>query len=116
MIAFHEKRNPRIELIGTGGRGTTLLRKRIEQMRRWLALCDIVKEKAEHAAEVVVNTDRRSLPSTRWDHAFESMLGCVNDTCVIVATHWGWHAEMESAMSTAKMLRLKPAAFMEGGA
>jgi len=90
-----EKRNPRIALIGTGGRGTSLLKNLVAADAQMVALCDIVKEKAEHAAEIVVKSGQKK-PDLYTDgtHAFETMLGRNDIDFVIVATPWGWHAEM----------------------
>ena len=52
-VAF-EKREPRVALIGTGGRGTSLLGDLLAAGAQIAALCDIVPEKAEHAASLVV--------------------------------------------------------------
>src|SRR5437762_2565666 len=49
-----EKVAPRIGLIGTGGRGTNLLENLLGADAKVLALCDIVREKAEHAQSLVV--------------------------------------------------------------
>src|SRR6202012_1948173 len=54
-VAF-EKREPRIGIIGTGGRGTSLLREVLAADGRVVALCDIVRSKAEAAAALVVTT------------------------------------------------------------
>src|ERR1700760_2312357 len=48
-----EKCGPRIGLIGTGGRGTNLLENLLGADGKVLALCDIVREKAEHAQSLV---------------------------------------------------------------
>ncbi|MGA2539442.1 MAG: hypothetical protein ABSF53_25775 [Terracidiphilus sp.] len=45
---------PRIGLIGTGGRGTSLLQNLLAADVQILALCDVVHEKAEHAQSLVV--------------------------------------------------------------
>jgi len=49
-----EKRNPKIAMIGTGGRGTNLLENLLAADAQVVALCDVVKEKAEHAGSLVV--------------------------------------------------------------
>jgi predicted dehydrogenase len=89
-----EKRNPRIAIIGTGGRGTSLLEKLIAADAQVVALCDIVKEKAEHAASMVAASGQK-MPKLYTDgpHAFETMLGLNDLDLVLVATPWNWHAE-----------------------
>ena len=52
--------NPRIGLIGTGGRGTNLLENLLGADAKVLALCDVVREKAEHAQSLVVKAGQSS--------------------------------------------------------
>jgi Zn-dependent alcohol dehydrogenase len=54
MNVTFEKRDPRVAVIGTGGRGTSLLGDLLAADAQIAALCDIVPEKAEHAASLVV--------------------------------------------------------------
>jgi predicted dehydrogenase len=90
-----EKRNPKIALIGTGGRGTNLLENLLAADAQMIALCDVVKEKAEHAASLVVAAGQNK-PELYTDgpHAFEAMLSRADIDFVIIATPWLWHAEM----------------------
>lgn len=90
-----EKRNPKIALIGTGGRGTNLLENLLAADAQMIALCDIVKEKAEHAASLVVAAGQKK-PELYTDgpHAFEAMLTRSDIDFVVIATPWLWHAEM----------------------
>src|SRR5215469_13101747 len=44
---------PRLGIIGTGGRGTNLLQNLLAADAKVLALCDVVREKAEHAQSLV---------------------------------------------------------------
>jgi hypothetical protein len=44
--------NPRIGMIGVGGRGTTLLRNLLAADARINAVCDIVPDKARHAQDL----------------------------------------------------------------
>ena len=46
--------NSRVGIIGTGGRGTSLLENLLAADVKVLALCDVVREKAEHAQSLVV--------------------------------------------------------------
>src|SRR5690348_14866417 len=48
-----QKSAGRIGIIGTGGRGTNLLQNLLGTDAKVLALCDIVREKAEHAQSLV---------------------------------------------------------------
>ncbi len=93
-----EKRNPRLALIGTGGRGTSLLGNLLAADAQVVALCDIVKPKAEHAASLVLAAGQKT-PDLYTDgpHAFETMLQRSDIDLVIVATPWIWHAEQAIA-------------------
>ena len=90
-----EKRNPRIAIIGVGGRGTSLLENLIAADAQVVAICDVVKEKAEHAAGLV-EKDGRKRPDlyTAGPHDFETMLKRSDIDFVIAATPWTWHAPM----------------------
>ena len=70
------KRDPRIAVIGTGGRGTSLLANLLAADAQVVAVCDIVKSKAENADSMVVATGREK-PRLYTDgpHDFENMLG-----------------------------------------
>ena len=93
-----EKRNPRIAMIGNGGRGTSLLGNLLAADAQIVGLCDIVREKAEHAAGLVTAAGQKA-PDMYTDgpHAFETMLKRGDIDFVIVATPWIWHAEMATA-------------------
>lgn len=90
-----EKRNPKIAMIGTGGRGTNLLENLIAADGQIVALCDVVKEKAEHAASLVTAAGAKK-PDLYTDgpHDFEKMLARPDIDFVVIATPWLWHAEM----------------------
>lgn len=89
-----EKRNPRVAMIGIGGRGTSLLRNLIAADAQVVGLCDIVKEKAEHgAAMVAASGQKKPEVYTKGPHDFETMLGRKDIDLVLVATPWSWHAE-----------------------
>jgi len=90
-----DKRNPRIAIIGVGGRGTSLLENLIAADAQVVAICDVVKEKAEHAAGLV-EKDGRKRPDlyTAGPHDFETMLKRSDIDLVIAATPWTWHAPM----------------------
>jgi predicted dehydrogenase len=93
-----EKRNPRIAMIGVGGRGTSLLRNLLAADGHIVAVCDVAKEKAEHAASLVVTSgQKRPELYTDGPHAFDTMLDKNEIDLVIVATPWSWHAEMAIA-------------------
>jgi len=93
-----DKAEPRIGLIGTGGRGTSLLENLLGADGKVLALCDIVREKAEHAQSLVVKSGQAS-PELYIDgeHAFEKLVARDDLDLVIIATPWDWHVEMAVA-------------------
>ena len=89
---------PRIGIIGTGGRGTSLLTNLLAADARVLALCDVVQDKAAHAQNLVVQAGQAS-PTiyTEGDHAFESLVGRDDLDLVVIATPWDWHVQMAVA-------------------
>lgn len=93
MGAAFEKREPRIAFVGTGGRGTSLLRNVLAADGQVVALCDIVRSKAENAASLVVKKGQKQPELfTDSDRIFEKMLDRKDIDLVIVATPWNWHA------------------------
>jgi len=102
--AAYAAREPRIAIIGTGGRGTSLLGDLLAVGGQVLALCDIVQAKAEAAADMVVKAGQpRPELYTRGDHDYERLHQRKDIDFVIVATPWSWHAPMAiSAMRAGK--------------
>jgi len=99
-----DKRDPRIGMIGLGGRGTSLLGNLLAADAQIVAICDIVPEKAEHAASLVVAAGQNK-PALYTDgpHHFESMVARSDLDFVIAATPWSWHADMAvAAMKSGK--------------
>jgi hypothetical protein len=89
---------PKIGIIGNGGRGTSLLENLLAADVKINALCDVVKEKAEHAQSLVVKAGQASPELyTEGDHAFESLVARDDLDLVIIATPWNWHVEMAVA-------------------
>jgi predicted dehydrogenase len=90
-----EKRNPRIAMIGVGGRGTSLLNNLLAAGAQVVALCDVDPEHADHAASLVVAAGQPKPPLfTNGPYAFETMLAKDDIDLVLVATPWSWHCEM----------------------
>ncbi|HEY1985300.1 MAG TPA: Gfo/Idh/MocA family oxidoreductase [Terracidiphilus sp.] len=90
--------NPRIGIIGTGGRGTSLLGNLLAADAQILALCDVVSEKAEHAQSMVVKAGQKSPQLyTHGDHDFEALVARDDLDLVLIATPWDWHVEMAVA-------------------
>ena len=93
-----DKREPRVAMIGTGGRGTSLLGNLLAADAHVVALCDIVKAKAEHAASLVEATgQKRPELFTDGPHHYEALLARSDVDLVLVATPWLWHAPMAIA-------------------
>ena len=92
---------PKVGIIGTGGRGTSLLENLLAADVQVHALCDIVREKAEKAQAMVVKAGQAS-PEIYTDgyHAFESLIARDDLDLVIIATPWDWHVEMAVAAMT----------------
>ena len=90
--------NPRLGLIGTGGRGTTLLENFLAADVRVNALCDIVPEKAQKA-QAMVQQAGQNPPAlyTEGDHAFEQLVARDDLDLVVIATPWQWHVPMALA-------------------
>ncbi|WP_109487712.1 Gfo/Idh/MocA family protein [Occallatibacter savannae] len=93
-----QKREPRVGLIGVGGRGTSLLGNLLAANAQIVALCDVVKEKADHAAGLVVAAgQKRPELFTDGPQHFESLVAKSDVDFVIAATPWRWHAPMALA-------------------
>jgi hypothetical protein len=65
MDAAFEKREPRIGIIGTGGRATSLLRNILAADGKVVALCDIVRSKAEATGALVVEKGQKQPRTAR---------------------------------------------------
>lgn len=87
--------NPRLGLIGTGGRGTALLQNFLAADVQVNALCDIVPEKAQNAQSLVEKAGQK-MPTlyTDGDHAFEALLQRDDLDLAVIATPWRWHTTM----------------------
>ncbi len=89
---------PRIGIIGTGGRGTGLLKNFLAADIPVSALCDIVPEKAQHAQSLVTDAGQKSPELyTDGDHAFEKLAARDDLNLVVIATPWQWHVTMAVA-------------------
>ena len=93
-----EKREPRVAMIGTGGRGTSLLGNLLAADAQMVALCDIVTAKAEHAASLVVAAGQKQPELyTEGPHDYEELVARNDVDLMLVATPWIWHAPMALA-------------------
>jgi Glycosyl hydrolase 109, C-terminal domain/Oxidoreductase family, NAD-binding Rossmann fold len=90
-----EPANPRLGIIGTGGRGTNLLENFLAADVRVNALCDIVPEKAQKAQSMVAQAGQKAPELyTQGDHAFEQLVAREDLDFVVIATPWQWHVPM----------------------
>src|ERR1035437_2424762 len=91
MEVKFEKREPRVAMIGAGGRGTSLLALLLAADAQVVALCDIVKEKAEPAAGMVTAAGQKA-PDLFTDgpHHYEALCARKDIDLVLVATPWNW--------------------------
>ncbi|MGI8960268.1 MAG: Gfo/Idh/MocA family protein [Bryobacteraceae bacterium] len=90
--------NPRMGIIGTGGRGTNLLENFLAADVQVNALSDIVPEKAQNAQALVQKSGQKP-PAlyTNGDHAFEGLVSRDDLDVVVIATPWRWHTSMAIA-------------------
>lgn len=96
-----EAKNPRLAIIGTGGRGTSLLENLLAADAQIVALCDVVREKAEHAQGMVVKAGQKAPELyTNGDHHYEALVARDDVDAVIIATPWEWHVPMAVAAMT----------------
>lgn len=90
--------NPRIGVIGLGGRGTVLLQNFLAADVQVNALCDIVREKAESAQALVEQAgQKRPTLYTDGDRAFTALVARDDLDLVVIATPWRWHTQMAVA-------------------
>ena len=90
--------NPRVGIIGTGGRGTTLLKNLLAADVQVAALCDIVADKARNAQSLVEQAGQKPPELyTNGDHAFEALVARDDLNLVVIATPWHWHTPMAVA-------------------
>ncbi len=96
--------NPRIGLIGTGGRGTSLLQNLLAADVQVPALCDLVPDKLARAKDTVEKAGQSSPEVYTGDeYAFEKLLDRDDLDAAIFATPWNWHTPMAlSAMKKGK--------------
>lgn len=90
--------NPKIGIIGVGGRGTSLLKNLLAADAQVTAICDVVPEKAANAQSMIEKAGQKP-PSLYTDsyHAFESLVARDDLDLVLIATPWNWHVEMAVA-------------------
>jgi predicted dehydrogenase len=91
----YRKREPKLGIIGTGGRGTSLLTNLVAADARVVAICDVVEAKAKAAQAIVVKAGQPSPEVYTGDpHIYQRLLQRDDIDFVVIATPWNWHAEM----------------------
>ena len=115
-MPFAAKENVRLGVIGTGGRGGSLVDNFAAVPGVSIsALCDVVKEKV---LRVQTKLDKQGKASqkiglyTDGDHAYEQLVKRDDVDLVVIATPWVWHAPMAiAAMKAGKHVAVEvPAA------
>jgi hypothetical protein len=100
-VPFEKKENPKIGMIGTGGRGTSLLGNLLAANAQVIAICDVVPEHAQHASSLVEKAGQKAPELyTKSDHDFENLVARNDLDLVIIATPWNWHVPMAVASMT----------------
>jgi predicted dehydrogenase len=96
-VAF-EAKEPRLGIIGVGGRGTSLLEDLLATNAQVRAICDVVPEKAKHAQQLIEKSGQHAPELyTEDDHAYEQLVARDDLDFVIIATPWLWHVPMAVA-------------------
>lgn len=97
-LAAAQRQPVRIGVIGTGGRGTGLLRllARMEQVAV-PALNDIRKENLERAAGFITASGRPAPELYTGEEDYRRLVARDDIDAVIIATPWEWHAKMAVA-------------------
>ena len=82
-------REPRLGIIGVGGRGTSLLEDLLAANAQVLAICDVVPEKAQHAQQLIEKAGQHAPELyTQSDHSYEQLVARDDLDLVIIATPW----------------------------
>ena len=90
------RRPVRVGVIGTGGRGTSLLGILLGMEDVHVpAVCDISLPAAERARQMVADSGR-PMPEayTKGDHAYRGLVERDDLDAVVIATPWSWHTPM----------------------
>lgn len=89
-------KNVRVAVLGTGNRGTHLLKVMLRLPGiQIVAVCDLSEEKAKHAAEFVEKAGQKK-PAIYYENelAYQKVLERDDIDAVIIATYWQWHTPM----------------------
>lgn len=96
-VSFAAK-EPKLGIIGVGGRGISLLEDLLAANAQVCAICDIVPDKAKQA-QVLVEKAGQHAPElyTENDHTYERLVARDDLDLVVIATPWRWHVPMAVA-------------------
>jgi hypothetical protein len=98
MNVRFEAKEPRLGIIGVGGRGTSLLGDLLAANAKVSAISDIVPDKAKNAQGLVEKAGQRAPELyTENDHAYERLVARDDLDLVVIATPWRWHVPMAVA-------------------
>ncbi len=98
-VPFAATPTVRFGVIGTGGRGTSMLREMLAlDNARVAAVCDVNRDAALTAQGLVEKAGQHA-PTvyTGSDHAYEALVGRLDLDFVYIATPWDWHVPMALA-------------------
>jgi hypothetical protein len=94
----YERKDPRIALVGVGGRGTSLLKNLLGAEGKIVAIGDIAPEHAARAQKLVADAGQPSPEVfTRGEKDYERLVLREDIDLVIIATPWRWHAPIALA-------------------
>src|SRR5690606_32065361 len=94
--AAQETQGVRVGVIGTGGRGRSLLGTMLAMPEVQVpAICDIDPAAAKEAQDLVEKSGRpRPEAYTKDEHDYRNLLARDDLDAVIIATYWQWHTPM----------------------
>ena len=100
-LKFDPKTTVRLGVIGTGGRGSSLVDNfSAVQGVQIAALCDLVEDKVKRVQAKLDRAGKATQPIALYhsdEHAFEKLVKRDDLDLVVVATPWVWHAPMAIA-------------------
>ncbi len=98
-VSAAEEKRVRLGIIGTGGRGTGLLRNLLLFPQVDIpAVCDLIQDRADRASRIVEEKSGKPAEIYAGDElAWEGLVQRDDLDAVIIATPWEWHARMAVA-------------------
>jgi predicted dehydrogenase len=98
-VPFEPTRTVRFGVIGTGGRGTSMIEEMIALENAEIrAVCDVNRDAALTASGMIEKGGKKAPEAyTKGDHDFETMVRRDDLDFIYVATPWNWHVPMALA-------------------